>query len=118
MPGQDFDQRQSGHRILGFEFAEYRRLLELHADVKTDAHENDADQERNAPGPRKKIRFGHLGKCGKCSDCGQIPDRPTDLNHRSENPAASGRRILNDHQHRPAPFTADPDALKQPQEDE
>src|SRR3974390_2569550 len=115
---QNLDQRQPGYLVLGRDLAEDWRLVQLNADVKADAHQKDANQKRNAPGPEQEIRFRHLRHCSEYSNCCQVPDRPTDLNHRPEKSAISILRILDDHQHRSAPLTTDPDTLKQSKEDE
>jgi len=51
-------------------------------------------------------------------DCCQIPDRPTELNHRAKKPAVPRRCVLDNHQDGSAQFAADADALEQAQEDE
>src|SRR5215471_14903995 len=115
MPRQDFHQRQLGYLFPGLDLAEDRRFFELQADIKADADKNDTDQERNAPSPGQKIGLWHLRQRRKYPDCGEIADRPTDLNHRPEKPAVSGRRILDNHEHGSAPFAAKADTLKQTQ---
>ena len=99
--------------FFGLDLAEDRRLVQLQADVKADAHQNDADQKRNAPAPRQEILIRHLRQRREYPDCGEVPDRANRSEPSTEKSAISGRRILDDHQHGSAPLAADADTLKQ-----
>jgi hypothetical protein len=67
-----------------------------------------------------QARKSDSGICDSAANIpsGQIADRPTDLDHRPKNPAISGRRVLDHHEHRSAPFAADTNTLEHTQENE
>jgi hypothetical protein len=104
--------------LLRLQLSERRRLRQLQADVQSDRGEKDADQERNAPRPRQELRLRRSRQKREHAGRGEGPERISELDRRAQKPAVPGRRVLDHHEHRAAPFPAQSHTLKQAQEDE
>ena len=55
-----------GHCPLGFDLLEYRRFLKMHPDIVGDEHQQEREQERDAPAPVVERGLAEIGAC--CDD--------------------------------------------------
>src|SRR5262245_64580513 len=55
-----------GHCPLGLDFLEYRRFLKMHPDIVGDEHQQEREQERDAPAPVVERGLAEIGAC--CDD--------------------------------------------------
>src|SRR5579863_7135794 len=115
---EDFDDRYLYDFILGLDRPERRGLFHFKADPQSDADQENRDQERNPPSPRHEVILGQLRDQSEHADRRQVSDGITDLNHAAEETALMRGAVLDDHQHRAAPFTAKADALQEAQHDQ
>ena len=115
MVGEHLRDRHARDLLRLFQPAERRRFLQLQAHIQPDADQRDAQQERNTPAPGQELGFGQVSEHGEYPDGGQVAERVADLDHRPHHAPASRPGVLHHHQHRAAPFAAEPDPLQKAQ---
>jgi hypothetical protein len=96
---------------------ERRRLEQPQPDEQADRDQDDAEQERDAPAPGQELLVGGE-QLHECEDRGRQEQsrRHAHLRPASEEAAATRRRVLDRHEHCPAPLSAHADALRQAQD--
>src|SRR5262249_17666821 len=91
-------------------------LHNLQADIETDRDQYRADKKSDTPAPRKEGGFGKIRQQVDHSRTQQQSGWHTHLWPAAIEAAPAGRRVLDCHQHRAAPFAADADTLKHAKE--
>jgi hypothetical protein len=109
--------RRAGGLLLRHHGREHRRLQDPQPDHQADAHEHQAQQERDPPAPRVEVGAGERGRQQRhATRAEHQPHRNADLGEARQQPATALVTPFHGEQHRAAPLTADRDALHQPQQ--
>ena len=79
---------------------EHRRLADLGADIKSQRHQEDGNEERNAPAPSQQMRTRQLCDQIEHAACQRIAGRGAHRCEGAVETALAGRRKLHRHHHR------------------
>ena len=116
---QHLHQRHLGLRAALLHLGEQRALRDGHPDPEADHDERAREQERDAPAPRQERLFGQHDVEQREDACGQqVADRDADLRPAGVEPSPVRRAVLERHQHGATPLAAEPEPLREPQDDE
>ncbi|MCY1229240.1 hypothetical protein D9M72_415980 [compost metagenome] len=111
------DKGDLGLGIALLDHGEFRRLLDVEADIHAHEHHPRRDQEGDAPAPGQELRIGQGQRQQRHhAGCQAQSDRQPDLRQRRIEAPFARRRVLIGHQHRAAPFAAQADALQHAQQ--